>query len=149
MCIRDRHDNSLPDLDGIYIGGGFPESFFEELSANHKFLLELKERIQSGIPVYAESGGLIYLCKTAHFENKKYRLAGALPFEIGYQKNPVGYGYLSLKSRCQSRWFDEGALVKAHEFHYSKPLYARGKEPRLSSMTVSYTHLTLPTIYSV
>ena len=69
-----------------------------------------------------------------NFEKKKYRLAGALPFEIGYQKNPVGYGYLSLKSRCQSRWFDEGALVKAHEFHYSKPLSANGKEPRLSSM---------------
>ena len=135
VFIDSLHDNSLPDIDGIYIGGGFPESFFEELSANHKFLLELKERIQSGIPVYAECGGLIYLCETAHFENKKYRLAGALPFEIGYQKNPVGYGYLSLKSRCQSRWFDEGALVKAHEFHYSKPLSANGKEPRLSSMT--------------
>ena len=128
-------DNSLPDLDGLYIGGGFPESFFEELSANRKMLLEVKERVRSGLPVYAECGGLIYLCETAYFKGKKYPLAGVLPFEIGYQRNPVGYGYLSLKSRCQSRWFDEGALVKAHEFHYSKPLRASVTKPSLSTTT--------------
>ena len=133
--IDSLHDNTLPDLDGLYIGGGFPESFFEELSANHKLLLEVKERVRSGIPVYAECGGLIYLCENAHFKGKKFKLAGVLPFEIGYQKNPVGYGYLSLKSRCQSRWFDEGALVKAHEFHYSKPLSASGTKASLSATT--------------
>ncbi len=137
VLIDSLHDNSLPDLDGLYIGGGFPESFFEEISANRKLLLEVKERVHSGIPVYAECGGLIYLCETAHFKGKKFKLAGVLPFEIGYQINPVGYGYLSLKSRCQSRWFDEGALVKAHEFHYSKPLSASRTKPSLSATTSS------------
>ena len=58
VLIDSLHDNSLPDLDGLYIGGGFPESFFEEISANRKLLLEVKERVHSGIPVYAECGGL-------------------------------------------------------------------------------------------
>ena len=124
LFIDALNDNLLPDLDGLYIGGGFPESFFEELSANRKLLSEVKERVRSGIPVYAECGGLIYLCESALYKGKKYPLAGVLPFEIGFQKKPVGYGYLTLKSRCRSKWFDENALVKAHEFHYSKPILA-------------------------
>jgi len=129
VFIDALNDNLLPDLDGLYIGGGFPESFFEELSANRKLLSEVKERVRSGIPVYAECGGLIYLCESAHYKGKKYPLAGVLPFEIGFQKKPVGYGYLSLKSRCRSKWFDENALVKAHEFHYSKPILAGSSKP--------------------
>ena len=129
VFVNALQENYLPDLDGLYIGGGFPESFFEELSANRKLLSEVKERIRSGIPVYAECGGLIYLCDSAHYKGKKYPLAGVLPFEIGFQKKPVGYGYLSLKSRCRSRWFDENALVKAHEFHYSKPILAGSSKP--------------------
>jgi len=129
VFIDALNDNLLPDLDGLYIGGGFPESFFEELSANRKLLSEVKERVRSGIPVYAECGGLIYLCESAHYKGKKYTLAGVLPFEIGFQKKPVGYGYLSLKSRCRSKWFDENALVKAHEFHYSKPILAGSSKP--------------------
>ena len=103
--INSLKDGILPDIDCLYIGGGFPESFFEEISNNQKLMREVKDRIKSGIPVYAECGGLIYLSEMAYFKNKKYKLAGVLPFEIGYQKNPVGYGYVSLKSRCDSRWF--------------------------------------------
>ncbi|MBC8259469.1 MAG: hydrogenobyrinic acid a,c-diamide synthase (glutamine-hydrolyzing) [SAR324 cluster bacterium] len=122
VFIDALHEDSLPNLDGLYIGGGFPESFFEELSANRNLLAEVKEHVRSGLPLYAECGGLIYLCETAHYKDKKYSMAGVLPFEIGYQKKPVGYGYLSLESRCRSKWFDDGALVRAHEFHYSKPI---------------------------
>ena len=129
VFVNALQENYLPDLDGLYIGGGFPESFFEELSANRKLLSEVQERVRNGIPVYAECGGLIYLCESAHYKGKKYPLAGVLPFEIGFQKKPVGYGYLSLKSRCRSKWFDENALVKAHEFHYSKPILAGSSKP--------------------
>ena len=135
--INSLHDSIIPGINGLYIGGGFPESFFEQLSNNSKLLSDVKDRISSGLPVYAECGGLIYLSEAAHYKGKKYTLAGVLPFEIGYQNNPVGYGYLSLKSRCQSRWFDEGALVKAHEFHYSKPLSANWTKPRFPKISSS------------
>ena len=129
VFVNALQENYLPDLDGLYIGGGFPESFFEELSGNRKLLSEVQERVRSGIPVYAECGGLIYLCESAHYKGKKYPLAGVLPFEIGFQQKPVGYGYLSLKSRCRSKWFNENVLVKAHEFHYSKPILAGDSKP--------------------
>ena len=122
VFVNALQENCLPDMDGLYIGGGFPEFFFEELSANRKLLFEVQERIRSGIPVYAECGGLIYLCESAYYNGKKYPLAGVLPFEIGFQQKPVGYGYLSLKSRCRSKWFEKNILIRAHEFHYSKPI---------------------------
>jgi len=132
IFINSLNDVTLPDVDGLYIGGGFPESFFEELSNNFKLLRDIKDRIKSGLPVFAECGGLIYLSKTAHYKGSKYKLAGVLPFEIGFQKKPVGYGYISLKSLCHSKWFDNNAMVKAHEFHYSKPLYGKGIKTRFS-----------------
>ena len=128
--INSLIDSTLPEIDGLYIGGGFPESFFKELSGNYRLLSEIKERINCGLPVFAECGGLIYLSKAAHFKGSKYKLAGGLPFEIGFQKNPVGYGYISLKSRCNSKWFNENEEVKAHEFHYSKPIFAKGIIPK-------------------
>ncbi len=130
--INSLNDCTLPDLDGIYIGGGFPESFFDELSSNYKLLEDINDRVKSGIPIYAECGGLIYLSECAHFDGKKYKLAGVLPFEIGYQKNPVGYGYVNLKSRFKSRWFDDDTSINAHEFHYSKPLFNKVVNPKFS-----------------
>jgi len=133
--INSLNDSILPEIDGLYIGGGFPESFFEELSENSKLLRDIKDRIMGGLPVYAECGGLIYLSNAAHFKGSKYKLAGVLPFEIDFQKDPVGYGYISLKSRLHSKWFDKNAVVRAHEFHYSKPLYAKGIKTKFSKNT--------------
>ena len=74
------------------------------------------------MPAYAECGGLIYLCRSASYGDKTYSLAGLLPFDIAFQSNPAGHGYLDLKSRTDSPWFRKGVPVKAHEFHYSKPV---------------------------
>ena len=128
--INSLNDSKIPDLDGIYIGGGFPESFFGEISSNYKLLKEINELVSSGLPVYAECGGLIYLSKYAHFKGKKYKLAGILPFEVGFQKNPVGYGYVNLKSRFKSKWFEENTTINAHEFHYSKPIFEKEIGPK-------------------
>ncbi len=116
--------SSLPDVDGLYIGGGFPESFFGQLSANAGLLREVRERIDAGMPAWAECGGLIYLCRSASRDGKSWPLAGVLPFDISYRQRPAGCGYMSLSSRTGSAWFDEGSLVRAHEFHYSSPTAA-------------------------
>ena len=111
----------LPDVHGLYIGGGFPESFFGELSGNRGLLVDVREKIDAGMPAWAECGGLIYLCRGASYAGRNWPLAGVLPLDIDYQRKPAGCGYLELESCADSVWFREGERVRAHEFHYSKP----------------------------
>nr|WP_226986821.1 cobyrinate a,c-diamide synthase [Chlorobaculum tepidum] len=113
---------ALPEIDGLYLGGGFPESFFAELSANTSLLRDMRGRIEAGIPAWAECGGLIYLCRSATWEGRQWPLASVLPIDIAYQRKPAGCGYLELESRAGSGWFPVGERVRAHEFHYSKPV---------------------------
>ena len=120
--INTFQESSLPDVDALYLGGGFPESFFEVLSSNKGLLKDVRERIEGDMPVYAECGGLIYLCHKAIYGGKSYQLAGVLPFDITFGETPAGHGYLDLKSREDSPWFRKGECVKAHEFHYSRVL---------------------------
>lgn len=122
VFINAFEDAFLPAVDGLYLGGGFPESFFEELSGNKGLLKDVKEAAHVGVPLYAECGGLIYLCRSARYKGKTYSLADVLPFEIGFQQKPVGHGYLDLKSSCDSPWFARDERIRAHEFHYSKPV---------------------------
>jgi cobyrinic acid a,c-diamide synthase len=112
---------ALPEINGLYLGGGFPESFFRELSANTGLLRDVRERIEAGMPAWAECGGLIYLCRSASWDGRRWPLAGVLPIDIAYQRKPAGCGYLELESRATSAWFRAGERLRAHEFHYSKP----------------------------
>lgn len=120
---------SLPEIDGLYIGGGFPESFFEQLSANRMLNDEVKSRIDDGLPAWAECGGLIYLSRSASWQGSSWPLAGVLPFDISYDRRPVGCGYMELSSSVDSPWFAAGERVRAHEFHYSKPSGPDGPLP--------------------
>ena len=121
LMINALQASSLPDVDALYLGGGFPESFFDVLSANRGLLKEVQERVEAGMPLYAECGGLIYLCRNATYGGKTYPLAGILPFDIGFEPHPAGHGYLDLLSIKDSPWFRKGARIRAHEFHYSRP----------------------------
>ncbi len=122
LFINTFQESSLPDVDALYLGGGFPESFFEVLSSNKGLLNDVREGIEGDMPVYAECGGLIYLCRKATYGGKNYQLAGVLPFEINFGQTPAGHGYVDLKSREDSPWFRKGECIKAHEFHYSRVL---------------------------
>jgi len=110
---------SLPDIDGLYLGGGFPESFLDILSSNRGLQKDVRDRVESGMPTYAECGGLIYLSRSAVFGGKSYPLAGLLPFDIAFQQRPAGHGYLDLQSSTGTPWFEKGERVRAHEFHYA------------------------------
>ncbi len=127
VFIDALEDSSLPAVDGLYLGGGFPESFFEELSGNKGLLKGVQEAAHSGVPIYAECGGLIYLCRNARYKGKTYALADVLPLEIGFQQKPVGHGYLDLKSSRDSPWFARDERLRVHEFHYSKPVGSEGR----------------------
>ncbi|HED31832.1 MAG TPA: hydrogenobyrinic acid a,c-diamide synthase (glutamine-hydrolyzing) [Prosthecochloris aestuarii] len=114
--------SGLPDLGGLYIGGGFPESFLDRLSANTGLLGDVRSRVESGMPLYAECGGLIYLSRTVSWQAKSYALAGLLPYDIEFSDRPAGHGYLDLQSMADSPWFARGECVRAHEFHYGSPV---------------------------
>ncbi|MGB0130890.1 cobyrinate a,c-diamide synthase [Chlorobium sp.] len=121
LFIDSMQDRSLPDVDGLYLGGGFPESFFPGLSANRSLMREVKERVDADMPLYAECGGLIWLSRSGTYGGKTVSLAGILPFDIGFQSLPAGHGYLRMRSCSESPWFEKGVETKAHEFHYSTP----------------------------
>ena len=118
-AITARH---LPDLDGLYVGGGFPEIQAEALAANRTFRDSLKARIEEGLPVYAECGGLMYMGENLVLKGRKYPMVGAFPIDFELKKRPQGHGYTILEVVEENPYFAVGEVLKGHEFHYSRPL---------------------------
>ena len=92
-------------------------------------LRSVKEASEKGLPIYAECGGLIYLCKSITFKDRTYPLAGVFPIELKMHSKPVGHGYTKLKVDLPNPYFEVGTIIKGHEFHYSGVT----KEPPLKS----------------
>ncbi len=113
-------DGSLPDVDAIYIGGGFPEIFAEELQENSSMRKQLKEFIERGGSVYAECGGLIYLTKSITFKSKTSSMVGAIDATVEFTTKPVGHGYTILEPSETVHWLKNTPAIKAHEFHHAK-----------------------------
>lgn len=116
-------DPHLPDADGLFIGGGFPEMFMEELEANAGMRASVRAAVAAGFPVYAECGGLMYLARSLTWRGKTCAMAGAIPGDVVMHDKPVGRGYVRLQETGRSPWSVGGApanaVIKAHEFHYS------------------------------
>lgn len=131
-CFSPLNDASLPaGTDAVYIGGGFPEIFARELEANSAIRACVKREIENGMPVYAECGGLMYLCNSIEYGDVPRKMVGAIDADVKLTKKPKGHGYTKLSSRAaaaapggpdgkpQARWHDRAAAVKGHEFHHS------------------------------
>lgn len=114
--------NKLPELDALYIGGGFPETQAKALADNKTFRDSLKERIEKGLPVYAECGGLMYLGQSLLLNGKTYPMVGALPLHCVMEEKPQGHGYTILEVTEENPYYPVGETLKGHEFHYSRPL---------------------------
>ncbi len=114
------NDTKLPQLDGLYIGGGFPEVFRRELESNKGLREQIATAIEKGLPVYAECGGLMYLGRSIAWENESHAMVGALPFDVEMQKKPQGHGYIALEVQKDNPYFPVGATIKGHEFHHSR-----------------------------
>lgn len=113
-------DRKLPDIKALIIGGGFPELFLDELSANHDLLSGIQQAVEDGMPVYAECGGLMYLSKVVSFRNVSRRLVGALPLEVVMDESPQGHGYVIAEVTRENPFFPIGTMLRGHEFHHSK-----------------------------
>ncbi|MFQ5975811.1 MAG: cobyrinate a,c-diamide synthase, partial [Candidatus Hydrothermarchaeales archaeon] len=119
--IDSLNDQSLPDIDALYIGGGFPEVFSKAMEENASLREDIKEFCSSGRPVYAECGGLMYLGeKATTVDGQSHEMVGFLPIETHMQERFQALGYARydvIKDNPISRMGD--SLV-GHEFHYSK-----------------------------
>ena len=73
------HDKRLPEVDGLFIGGGFPELFMSELEANATLREDIRSAIENGMPAYAECGGLMYLARSLTWHGQTNRMAGVIP----------------------------------------------------------------------
>ncbi len=111
---------TLPaDLDGLYIGGGFPETSARELADNISFRASVRERIEAGLPVYAECGGLIFLGRSILLEGREYPLAGVFPVTFSIAKKPQAHGYSTCIVEQANSFYPVGTKVRGHEFRYS------------------------------
>jgi len=115
-AIDDAH---LPDLDGLFIGGGFPEVRMQELSANASLRAEIKSALQGGLPCYAECGGLMYLCDSLSWQGETCAMVGAIPGAAVMHTRPQGRGYARFSNSQAHPWGQVGTVVRAHEFHYA------------------------------
>jgi cobyrinic acid a,c-diamide synthase len=114
--LRDAH---LPAVDVLYIGGGFPEVFLTELEANGSLRAEIRAAVENGLPVYAECGGLMYLCRSITHQGRSGQMVGALPCEVTMTGRPQGHGYVAATVIGSNPFFSVGTALRGHEFHNS------------------------------
>lgn len=112
-------DRQLPDVDGLIIGGGFPEMFIDELTANSALRADIQRAVVEGMPVYAECGGLMYLSRSLRWNDKQGDMVGVIPGDTVMGARPVGRGYATLAETEDGIWPAQHENIPAHEFHYS------------------------------
>ena len=129
-------DKQLPQVDALFIGGGFPEVFAAELEANVAMRSAIHHAIEHGMPVYAECGGLMYLTRQITYQGKTHAMVGVIPGDIVMHEKPIGRGYVNLTEDAQHPWpqikappvkepqvkeqtKNQPNTIRAHEFHYS------------------------------
>lgn len=112
-------DDPWPELDGLYLGGGFPEVFAKEIAANSAILDHVRSLALSGLPIYAECGGFMLLCDFLEMNGERHAMAGVFPVGTTFCRKPQGLGYTEAKAVADSPYYPKGTHVLGHEFHYS------------------------------
>jgi cobyrinic acid a,c-diamide synthase len=119
VIVSPLGQESLPPVDALYIGGGFPETHARQLAENSRFREELKALVEDGLPVYAECGGLMYLGNSLVLDRDTYPMCDVLPIVFDLHKRPRGHGYTTVAVSEENPYFPVGTELKGHEFHYS------------------------------
>ncbi len=113
-------DQEIPDVDGLIFGGGFPEMFLHELENNTSMKASIQKAAADGMPIYAECGGLMYLCeKIQGFDEETYDMVGLVPGTCVMQKKLQRVGYVTGTALRDSIIAKQGDTLKGHEFHFS------------------------------
>lgn len=125
----------LPDgLDGLYLGGGYPELYAFDLGQNTRLRRDIKEFCESGRPVYAECGGFMYLMNDIITDRGRYAMSGVFPVraEMGKKFRSLGYREVTFKSPTPLG--PASTVARGHEFHYS------AIQAGESAVTMPYTY---------
>jgi cobyrinic acid a,c-diamide synthase len=117
--ISPLSDPTVPDVDALYIGGGFPETLAPALARNTPFLDSVRRLAEAGLPVYAECGGAVFLGRTLSYEGQQHAMAGVLPADFAFGAKPQGHGYVVLDTVDTNPFFSVGHTLRGHEFHYT------------------------------
>ena len=113
---------SLPgNLDGIYIGGGYPELFAQQLAKNSELQNQIKDKSVNGMPIYGECGGFMYLCKEIRdTEGRQFPMTGCFPFVTTMFSRLKSLGYREITLTKDTVIGKRGQTIRGHEFHYSE-----------------------------
>jgi len=147
-------DREMPDVDGLYLGGGFPEVFAEQLATNKNVRTQVKQAILAGLPTYAECGGLIYLCESlTTFEGDSFPMVGVLPTQV-VMGQKLTLGYQQAIATTNTSLITQNQTLWGHEFHHSHltqppqaPIFRFTHPPSLTegwkllNLHASYLHL--------
>ncbi|MBS3737006.1 MAG: cobyrinate a,c-diamide synthase [Candidatus Bipolaricaulota bacterium] len=113
-------EDRLPDVDGIYLPGGYPELHPERL-AKSRTIDDIAARAKDGVPVFGECGGMMVMSQALRSkEGEDYEMAGILPAEVEMVEDLQGLGYVELKGEADSPICSAGGRLRGHEFHYSR-----------------------------
>jgi cobyrinic acid a,c-diamide synthase len=126
VFIDAMSDQALPAIDGLYIGGGFPELYLDDLQRNESLRTHIASSIEDGLPVYAECAGLMYLCDEIRFDGVSYDGVGAIPCSVEFFMKPQAHGYVEAEVRYENPFFPVGSRIRGHEFHHSRITKTRG-----------------------
>ena len=113
-------DAPWPVLDGLYLGGGFPETMADRLAANAAARHRVAALAEGGLPIYAECGGFMYLCQGLVVDGTLHPMAGVFPVTTTLCARPQGLGYSVARVARPNPFHPVGTLLRGHEFHYSK-----------------------------
>ncbi|MEM7304131.1 MAG: cobyrinate a,c-diamide synthase [Pseudomonadota bacterium] len=123
-------DQNLPDVDALFLGGGFPEKCLTELANNTTMRNQILNTLSAGLPAYAECGGLMYLCRSIEFGSQRSEMVGLIDADCIMTPSPQGRGYIQFKENQNSIWPDQPQhSINAHEFHYSYLDHLPGNTP--------------------
>lgn len=133
------HDDKLPaDLDMLYFGGGYPENFGAELSQNRQIQSQIREAHRQDLPIYAECGGFMYLCRSlTDMEGKVHGMTGLFPIDTEMNKRLRKLGYRRVKLSMDCLLGRQGDFLHGHEFHYSDIK----QDNRIPESSNDYSHM--------
>lgn len=121
VYVRSLEDATLPDeVDGLYIGGGFPEEHAAQLQGNVSLRASVRDQAERGLPIYAECGGLMYLGRRLQYGGESFDMVGALGFDTVMCDKQRAHGYALAVAQEPCSWLQPGTVLKGHEHHHSQ-----------------------------
>ncbi len=130
-------DERLPeDIGGVYLGGGYPETYRKELSENQSMRESIRSAAAKGMPIFAECGGFMYTCDhLVETDGSSAPMLGLIPTDVVMTKRlSMDFGYVTMEAQKDTPFFDKGTKIRVHEFHYSRAK-TRGDVCRMEKST--------------